>query len=300
MFDAKELKKIERLAHISLTQAAIDAYREEVKENLDKRKRRIAIKRENLVYLSDDVSEQIRLYTWLPPLNDDERTGTLCLYEASLMRAFYHQLAMRPDEPQSIQLPGYPEVTWKGEGILKTGCLHPNRWLDAYFTSVIVRDRPSMDVLASFPISLMKQSSTKAGELSYMLVDVIQSFHNRTSDYPDKLVAAMDAAVAQGDDWALEIAMGILETFAALTTDIDYDFEEVLIKNLQFQEQYQMRLDAPKKLISIETFISFPLLGMACMWYDKGNCLSVETGWLPPYLVEGRWLEDVKVGKITR
>ncbi|MCR9983405.1 immunity 49 family protein, partial [Vibrio alginolyticus] len=227
MFDAKELKKIERLAHISLTQAAIDAYREEVKENLDKRKRRIAIKRENLVYLSDDVSEQIRLYTWLPPLNDDERTGTLCLYEASLMRAFYHQLAMRPDEPQSIQLPGYPEVTWKGEGILKTGCLHPNRWLDAYFTSVIVRDRPSMDVLASFPISLMKQSSTKAGELSYMLVDVIQSFHNRTSDYPDKLVAAMDAAVAQGDDWALEIAMGILETFAALTTDIDYDFEEV-------------------------------------------------------------------------
>ncbi|MBM5073489.1 immunity 49 family protein, partial [Vibrio parahaemolyticus] len=134
----------------------------------------------------------------------------------------------------------------------------------------------------------------------YMLVDVIQSFHNRTSDYPDKLVAAMDAAIAQGDDWALEIAMGILETFAALTTDIGYDFEEVLIKNLQFQEQYQMRLDAPKKLISIETFISFPLLGMACMWYDKGNCLSVETDWLPPYLVEERWLEDVKVGKITR
>ncbi|TOK94235.1 hypothetical protein CGI07_23875 [Vibrio parahaemolyticus] len=157
-----------------------------------------------------------------------------------------------------------------------------------------------MEVLVNFPISLMKQSATRAGKLSYMLVDVIQSFHNRTSDYPDKLVAAMDAAIAQGDDWALEIAMGILETFAALTTDIGYDFEEVLIKNLQFQEQYQLRLDAPKKLISIETFISFPLLGMACMWYDKGNCLSVEAGWLPPYLVEGCWLEDVKVGKITR
>jgi hypothetical protein len=133
-----------------------------------------------------------------------------------------------------------------------------------------------------------------------MLVDVIQSFHNRTSDYPDKLVAAMDAAVYQGDDWALEIAMGILETFAALTTDIGYDFEEVVVKNLQFQEQYQMRLDKPEDLISIETFISFPLLGMACMWYDKGNRLSIETSWLPPYLVEGRWLEDVKAGKITR
>ncbi|HHF0560553.1 TPA: immunity 49 family protein, partial [Vibrio antiquarius] len=234
MVDNSKVKKVERVAHVELSDFEREAYREEIKESLDKRKRRISIKRENLVYLSDGISYQLRLYTWLPPLDDDERIGTLCLYEASLMRAFYHQLAMRPDEPQSIQLPGYPEVIWKGEGILKTGCLHPNRWLDAYFTSVIVRDKPSMDLLANFPISLMKQSATKAGELSYMLVDVIQSFHNRTPDYPDKLVAAMDAAVAQGDNWALEIAMGILETFAALTTDIGYDFEEVLVKNLQF------------------------------------------------------------------
>ena len=39
---------------------------------------------------------------------------------------------------------------------------------------------------------------------------------------------------------------------------------------------------------------------MIGIWYDKGNRLSVETGWLPPYLVEGRWLEEVKAGKITR
>ncbi|EJG0483377.1 immunity 49 family protein, partial [Vibrio alginolyticus] len=210
------------------------------------------------------------------------------------------RLARNPNGELTIKILDYPEVKWDGEGILKTGCINPNRWIDMYFISTVVRDRLSLDVLANFPISLMRQSSTKAGELSYMLVDVIQSFHNRTSDYPDKLVAAMDAAVAQGDNWALEIAMGVLETFAALTTNIGYDFEEVLVKNLHFQEKYQMRLDKPEDLISIETFISFPLLGMACMWYDKGNRLSVETGWLPAYLVEGRWLEDVKAGKIIR
>jgi hypothetical protein len=292
--------KLERSANPKLTPELIQGYNSDINEDLDTRKEVICIRRENLVALSDEAFELVRWYSWFPQSIENEQTGTLCLYEASLMRAFYHQLAIKPDEAQSIQIPGYPEVTWKGDGILKTGCLHPNRWLDAYFTSVIVRDKPSMDLLANFPISLMKQSSTKAGELSYMLVDVIQSYHNRTSDYPDKLVVAMDAAVAQGDDWALEIAMGILETLAALTTDIGYDFEEVLVKNLQFQEQYQMRLDTPKNLISIETFISFPLLGMACMWYDKGNRLSVETGWLPPYLVEGRWLEEAKAGRITR
>ncbi|MFN1651175.1 immunity 49 family protein [Vibrio rotiferianus] len=292
--------KLERSANPKLTPELIQGYNSDINEDLDTRKEVICIRRENLVALSDEAFELVRWYSWFPQSIENEQTGTLCLHEASLMRAFYHQLAIKPDEAQSIQIPGYPEVTWKGEGILKTGCLHPNRWLEAYFTSVIVRDKPSMDLLANFPISLMKQSSTKAGELSYILVDVIQSYHNRTSDYPDKLVVAMDAAVAQGDDWALEIAMGILETLAALTTDIGYDFEEVLVKNLQFQEQYQMRLDTPKNLISIETFISFPLLGMACMWYDKGNRLSVETGWLPPYLVEGRWLEEAKAGRITR
>ncbi|MGI3071588.1 immunity 49 family protein [Vibrio alginolyticus] len=296
MSDNKKKVSMKRKAEPQLTPNDVADYQMYINEDLDERKELIAIRRENLVALSDDVSEQVRWYSCFPSSIETEQIGTLCLYEASLMRAFYHQLAIKP---QSIKLPDYPEVTWKGEGILKTGFICPSMWLDAYFTSVIVRDKASMDVLANFSISLMRQSSTKAGELSYMLVDVIQSFHNRTSDYTDKLVAAMGAAVAQGDDWALEIAMGVLETFAALTTDIGYDFEEVLVKNLQFQEKYHLRELGPERL-GIRTLINLPLLGMVCMWYDKGNHLSIETGWLPPYLVEGRWLEEVKAGKVSR
>ncbi|MET2897333.1 immunity 49 family protein [Vibrio rotiferianus] len=291
---------VERNANPELDTQAIVNKKKFINRVLDSRKEGLEVRRENLVSLGDFAIEQARWYTWFQTSHEDEQICTLRLYETSLMGACYHRLAMFPNEPLTVQILGYPEVKWDGEGILDMGFICPSMWLDAYFISAIVRDKPSLDVLASFPISLMKQSSTKAGKLSYMLVDVIQSFHNRTSDYPDKLVAAMDAAVAQSDDWALEIALGVLETFAALTTDIGYDFEDVLIKNLQFQEQYQMRLDKPEGLISIETFISFPLLGMVCMWYDKGNRLSVETGWLPPYLVEGRWIEEVKAGRITR
>ncbi|MEW4341401.1 immunity 49 family protein [Vibrio diabolicus] len=300
MQSKESVKFLERKANPELDTQAIVNRKKFINRVLDNRKEGLKVRRENLVSLGDFAIDQVRWYTWFQASHEDEQICTLRLYETSLMGACYHRLARNPNDELTIKILDYPEVKWDGEGILKTGCINPNRWIDMYFISAIVRDWPSLDALANFPISLMRQSSTKAGEMSYMLVDVIQSFHNRTSDYPDKLVAAMDAAVALGDDWALEIAMGILETFAALTTDIGYDFEEVLVKNLQFQEQYQMRLDKPEDLISIETFISFPLLGMACMWYDKGNRLSIKTGWLPPYLVEGRWLEDVKAGKITR
>ncbi len=295
----ESVKFLERKANPELDTQAIVNRKKFINRVLDNRKEGLKIRRENLVSLGDFAIEQVRWYTWFQASHEDEQICTLRLYETSLMSAGYHMLATHPNDELSIKILDYPEVKWDGEGILETGCINPNRWIDAYFTSVIVRDKPSMDLLANFPISLMKQSATKAGELSYMLVDVIQSFHNRTSDYPDKLVAAMDAAVAQGDNWALEIAMGLLETFAALTTDIGYDFEEVLVKNLQFQEKYHLRELGPDR-IGIRTFINFPLLGMACMWYDKGNRLSIETGWLPPYLVEGRWLEEVKAGKITR
>ncbi|MCX8793320.1 immunity 49 family protein [Vibrio parahaemolyticus] len=295
----KPVKIIERTARPKLDDNSIASEKDYINRILDKRKEGLKIRRENLVSFGDFAIEQVRWYTWFQTSHEDEQICTLRLYETSLMGACYHRLAMTPNDELTIKILDYPEVKWDGEGILKTGCINPNRWIDMYFISTIVRDRPSLDALASFPISLMKQSSTKAGKLSYMLVDVIQSFHNRTADYPDKLVAAMDAAVAQGDNWALEIAMGILETFAALTTNIGYDFEEVLVKNLQFQEKYHLRELGPDR-IGIRTFINFPLLGMACMWYDKGHRLSVETGWLPPYLVEGRWLEDVKAGKITR
>ncbi|HCG7093426.1 immunity 49 family protein [Vibrio parahaemolyticus] len=295
----KPVKIIERTARPKLDDNSIASEKDYINRILDKRKEGLKIRRENLVSFGDFAIEQVRWYTWFQTSHEDEQICTLRLYETSLMGVWYHRLAMNPNDELTIKILDYPEVKWDGEGILKTGCINPNRWIDIYFTSTIVRDKPSLDALASFPISLMKQSSTKAGELSYMLVDVIQSFHNRTSDYPDKLVAAMDAAVAQGDNWALEIAMGILETFAALTTNIGYDFEEVLVKNLQFQEKYHLRELGPDR-IGIRTFINFPLLGMACMWYDKGHRLSIETGWLPPYLVEGRWLEDVKADKITR
>ncbi|MDF5517577.1 immunity 49 family protein, partial [Vibrio parahaemolyticus] len=241
-------KALERKANPELDTQAIVNRKKFINRFLDNRKEVLKFRRENLVSLGDFAIDQVRWYTWFQTSHEDEQICTLRLYETSLMGACYHRLAMNPNEELSIQILGYPEVTWDGEGIFKTGFICPSMWLDAYFTSVIVRDKPSMDVLANFPVSLMRQSSTKAGELSYMLVDVIQSFHNRTSDYPDKLVAAMDAAVAQGDNWALEIAMGILETFAALTTNIGYDFEEVLVKNLQFQEKYHLRELGPDRI----------------------------------------------------
>ncbi|NMU33734.1 hypothetical protein HKB27_01555, partial [Vibrio parahaemolyticus] len=86
--------KIERNADPKLTSELIKGYSSDIDEDLDTRKEVISIRRENLVALSDESFYLVRWYSWFPHSIENEQIGTLCLYEASLMRAFYHQLAM--------------------------------------------------------------------------------------------------------------------------------------------------------------------------------------------------------------
>ncbi|HDY7832554.1 TPA: immunity 49 family protein [Vibrio vulnificus] len=266
---------------------------------LDKRIRRISIRRENLTSIPDQLIFHARWQTWLEQTPEVEKLSTLCFVEAAAMRAAYFKLAQPPEVEQAISILGFPTVRWNGKGIKEAGTVHPVRWIDAYFTAVVARDTASMDSLASFSIDLMKQSATQADAVMYSLVEVFQAYHHSSSDYGDKLIRTMAELRADGDDWCLFVGMGMLETFAALTTDIGYDFNEVLAKNLQLQERYRIE-EAGEHRIAVQSFINIPLLGMACMWHDRGNELQVSGPFLPPALVDGRWLDEVKSGRYTR
>ncbi len=280
--------------NISLEERMSDA-----EDDLDKRVRRISIRRENLTALADDHIDHVRWQTWLEQTPEVEKLSTLCFVEAAAMRAAYFKLAQTPEVEQAISIPGFPTVRWNGNRILETGCINSADWIDAYFTAVIARDTASMDSLASFSVDLMKQSATQSDAVMYSLVEVFQAYHRGSSDYGDKLISTMAELRADGDDWCLFVGMGMLETFAALTTDIGYDFNQVLAKNLQLQERYRIE-EAGEHRIAVQSFINIPLLGMACMWHDRGNELQVSGPFLPPALVDGRWLDEVKSGRYTR
>ncbi len=60
------MKKINRKAAYELNTEELNYYTKQIEKNLEKRKHRITIKRENLIYLTDGVWEQVRLYTLFP------------------------------------------------------------------------------------------------------------------------------------------------------------------------------------------------------------------------------------------
>lgn len=250
----------------------------------------ITIRRDNLIGFPKQYLELSRWLTWgiqTPEIEKESATG---LRYASKMYAAFLKLAEHPEQDLTFKIFDLPEVTWNGKGMLEAGYANPAEWFDAYFLAAITRDSESIDSLASFPVEVMKQSATKAGPVSYKLVEVFQAYHHRQDNYLSLLNECMKMAVEQGNDWALGIAMGYLETFAALSTDIGFDFNETLAKNLQLQEKYWINASEPDT-VPVDSFLPLQLLGMACMWHDMGNEVTVESDSLPRFLIEGTYFK---------
>jgi len=249
----------------------------------------IQVRRDNLLSFATKMILVSRWLTWTEQTPEVEQESATGLRYASKMYAAFLKLAEQPEQELTVKIYDLPEVTWNGKGMLEAGRAHPDQWFNAYFLAVITRDKESMESLANFSVAIMKQSASKAGPVSYKLVEVFQAFHHRQKNYPALLNECMKMAVEQGNDWALDIAMGYLETFAALTTDIGFDFNETLAKNLQLQEKYWIKVADPGAF-PVKSFIPLQLLGMACMWHDKGNKVTVESDSLPRFLIEGTHL----------
>ena len=280
--------KIERIYKPNFESIPLDEWLESPKRRMKKIPTNIIKRRDNLLSFSNLYISFSRWLTWEVQTNEIEKESASGLRYASKMYAAFLKLAEHPEQDIMFKIFDLPAVTWNGKGMLEAGYANPEEWLDAYFLAVITRDSESMDSLANFPVEIMKQSATKAGPVSYKLVEVFQAFHHRQDNYPSLLNQCMKVAVDQGNDWALGIAMGYLETFAALTTDIGFDFNETLAKNIQLQEKYWINASGPDT-DPVESFLPLQLLGMACMWRDMGNTVTVESDSLPRFLIEGTY-----------
>jgi len=281
--------KIERRCKAQFEKEPLDEWLESPMRRKAKAPVNIIKKRDNLLSFSKLHIKISRILTWAEQTTEVEQESATGLRYASKMYAAFLKLAEQPEQELTFKIYDLPEVTWNGKGMLEAGYMAPDEWFEAYFLAVITRDKESMESLAKFPVDIMKQSATKAGPVSYKLVEVFQAFHHRQKNYPALLNECMKMAVEQGNDWALDIAMGYLETFAALTTDIGFDFNETLAKNLQLQEKYWIKVADPGAF-PVKSFIPLQLLGMACMWHDKGNKVTVESDSLPRFLIEGTHL----------
>ncbi|HEA15669.1 MULTISPECIES: immunity 49 family protein [Pseudoalteromonas] len=285
--------KIERAYKPNLKQVSVDEWLEPLQKRRKKISENLIKKKGNLIRFSELYINISSWLTWEVQTPEIEKESATGLRYASKMYAAFLKLAEQPEQEQTFKIYNLPEVTWNGKGMLEAGYAAPSEWIDAYFLAVITRDTKSMDSLANFPIETMKQSATQADPVLYSVVEVFQAYHNRLPDFPMLLNNTMEELLSDGDDWSIYIGMGYLETFGALmpaTFDIGCNFNEALAKNLQAQERYHINEAGPDHA-PVDSFLPLQLLGMACMWHDMGNEVTVESDSLPRFLINGTYFK---------
>ncbi|WP_170068055.1 immunity 49 family protein [Lentzea guizhouensis] len=172
------------------------------------------------------------------------------------------------------------------------------RWLDAFWLAAIVRDKKCLDLLASFPLDIIKASGNQYEELDALWARALQMFANSEPGMAEALAEAMAATDPErlrvsAPEYALRLAFPAMNTFLNLMrSNHEREFNEALAQALEQHKAYYTAdsklADDPRGLVALAP------LGLACIAKDSGLNVDVESDYLPKHLLLGSWVGEYR------
>ncbi|MFE9570549.1 immunity 49 family protein [Streptomyces sp. NPDC006692] len=168
-------------------------------------------------------------------------------------------------------------------------------WITAFWLATICRESERMKDLSSVPLGLLRASGAEYDEYIYHWVDALQTYWLEKPGLVDKLIAAIDSSypdAARNTDRELlqKILYQPINMFHRFLRQDHQGFNEALQEALELHREYwaadQQRADSP------EGFIALGPLAIACLAYDSGFPIEVESEYLPKALLQRSWVGE--------
>lgn len=167
---------------------------------------------------------------------------------------------------------------------------NPGEWNTAMALAMICRERPRIDLLAAFPIDVLRDAGGQGDEFQYDWIKTFQVYWRSEEGLVDTLLRAMQGADPEADTIAgPELVAHLLyppmELFYLLTQREDARFNESLAKALELHKQYWTATSERRN--DPEGFVAWRVLAIACLAKDAGVDITVESDYLPKNLLDG-------------
>ncbi|MGW2627996.1 immunity 49 family protein [Streptomyces chattanoogensis] len=162
-------------------------------------------------------------------------------------------------------------------------------WLTAFYLAAICRERSRLTELSDVPISVLRDSGAVYDEYIYDWVDTLQTYWKQGPGLGDKLVAAVDGTapdVLQVADRSLMLRIlypPINLLYRLIRGDADR-FNSELVKALEWHKEYWTADESTAAKVS--GLVAVGPLAIACLAYDAGMPIEVESGYLPKHLLQ--------------
>ncbi|MET8415966.1 immunity 49 family protein [Streptomyces sp. NPDC005134] len=168
-------------------------------------------------------------------------------------------------------------------------------WIKAFWLSIICREQDRMTELCNVPVSVLRDSGAEYDEYIYAWIDTLQSYWLNRGNVGDKLVAVVDGTAPESVEIAsrelmLKILYPPLDLFYWYLRQDHEQFNAALVEAVQWHKEY-WTADADRALSS-EGLVALGPLAMACLAYDAGFPIEIESDYLPKALVERAWVGE--------
>ncbi|MFH9609162.1 immunity 49 family protein [Streptomyces sp. NPDC017448] len=167
-------------------------------------------------------------------------------------------------------------------------------WLTTLWFTLVCRDQHRMDQLCRIPLHLLRESGAEADEYIFHWVDALQTYWLEQPALPEKLTAAIEkshpdtATIAPRDLLQCVLYPPINLFYKFLRKDHE-GFNEALVEALELHRTYW---SAPERAGDISGFLALGPLAIACLAYDAGFPIEVESDYLPIRLLDRSWVGE--------
>ncbi|MGY4968313.1 immunity 49 family protein [Streptomyces nigrescens] len=173
--------------------------------------------------------------------------------------------------------------------------LHAGNWLTSFYLAVICRENERAKQLAQVPVEFLRASGAEFDEYIYAWVETLQNAWFRRLETWDTLVTAVNGTDPETTEIAskelvLKILYPPLELFHRYQRQEAEQFNAALVDALTWHREYWTANEA--RPLSSEGLVALGPLAIACMAYDAGLPIEVESEYLPRHLLRRTWVGE--------
>ncbi len=168
-------------------------------------------------------------------------------------------------------------------------------WLTAFWLSIVCREQARMTQLCEIPLDLLRQSGREYDEYIYHWIDSLQTYWLERPGLGEKLIAAIqssspDAAQIADRDLLDKILYQPINLFHMFLRKDREGFNRSLVEALELHKDFWTATEEREK--SVQGYLALGPLAMACLAYDAGFPIEVESDYIPSELLNRAWLGE--------
>ncbi|WP_261719689.1 immunity 49 family protein [Streptomyces sp. FZ201] len=175
---------------------------------------------------------------------------------------------------------------------------HAGNWLTAFWLAITCRDQERMTHLCRVPIEVLRASGVEGDEYLYHWVDALQTYWLEEPGLVDKLTAAIetshpDVATIAPRDLLQNVLYPPINLFYRFLRKEHGAFNAALAEALELHKRYWTTNE--ERSDDIEGCLALGPLAVACLAYDAGFPIEVESDYLPHHLLRRTWVGEFPV-----